>query len=375
MRSHLSRSLLAIVGTALVSLSQEPAQASPAEAWQTIPLAVAGFADDLGARLDAAVADGKLAGLHAVLVVRRGKLALERYYNGEDERWGDPLGRVVFGPEVKHDLRSVSKSVVGLLYGIALDKGQVPALDQPLVDHFPAYPDLAADPERRRITVAHALTMTMGLEWSEDLPYSDPRNSESAMELAPDRYRYVLGRPIVSAPGERWVYSGGATALLARLIVQGSGQPLLDYARETLFAPLGITDAEWVAGRDGEAAAASGLRLRPRDLAKLGQVVPRPGPLGRAPSGAGRLADGVLRGPGRGRGRAGVRLSVVARPAPGGGARAGSPASATAASAWRSSPASTSPWSSWPAATTKPRPGSCRCRVLVDYVFPALSGD
>ena len=273
MRSHLSRSLLAIVGTALVSLSQEPAQAGPAEAWQTIPLAEAGFADDLGARLDAAVADGKLAGLHAVLVVRRGKLALERYYNGEDERWGDPLGRVVFGPEVKHDLRSVSKSVVGLLYGIALDKGQVPALDQPLVDHFPAYPDLAADPERRRITVAHALTMTMGLEWSEDLPYSDPRNSESAMELAPDRYRYVLGRPIVSAPGERWVYSGGATALLARLIVQGSGQPLLDYARETLFAPLGITDAEWVAGRDGEAAAASGLRLRPRDLARLGQVV------------------------------------------------------------------------------------------------------
>ena len=273
MRSHLSRSLLAIVGTALVSLSQEPAQAGPAEAWQTIPLAEAGFADDLGARLDAAVADGKLAGLHAVLVVRRGKLALERYYDGEDERWGDPLGRVVFGPEVKHDLRSVSKSVVGLLYGIALDKGQVPALDQPLVDHFPAYPDLAADPDRRRITAAHALTMTMGLDWSEDLPYSDPRNSESAMELAPDRYRYVLGRPIVSAPGERWVYSGGATALLARLIVQGSGQPLLDYARETLFAPLGITDAEWVAGRDGEAAAASGLRLRPRDLAKLGQVV------------------------------------------------------------------------------------------------------
>ena len=83
MRSHLSRSLLAIVGTALVSLSQEPAQAGPAEAWQTIPLAEAGFADDLGARLDAAVADGKLAGLHAVLVVRRGKLALERYYNGE----------------------------------------------------------------------------------------------------------------------------------------------------------------------------------------------------------------------------------------------------------------------------------------------------
>ncbi len=264
---------LAIVGAALVSLSQGAAQAGQGESWRPIPLAEAGFAEDLGEGLDAAVAAGKLDGLHAVLVVRKGRLALERYYAGEDERWGDSLGRVVFGPEVLHDLRSVSKSVVGLLYGIALDRGQVPALDQPLVDHFPAYPELAADPERRRITVAHALTMTMGLDWSEDLPYSDPRNSEIAMELAPDRYRYVLERPIVSAPGARWVYNGGATALLARLIAQGSGQPLFDYARETLFAPLGITDAEWIAGRDGEAAAASGLRLRPRDLAKLGQLV------------------------------------------------------------------------------------------------------
>ena len=265
--------LLATLGAAFVSLSQDAAPASPIDAWQTIPLTEAGFAEDLGARLDAAVAGGELDGLHAVLVVRRGKLALERYYAGEDERWGDSLGRVDFGPEVKHDLRSVSKSVVGLLYGVALDKGQVPALDQPLVDHFPPYPELAADLARRRITVAHALTMTMGIDWSEDLPYSDPRNSEIAMELAPDRYRYVLGRPIVSAPGERWVYNGGATALLARLIAEGSGKPIFDNAQETLFAPLGITDAEWINGQDGEAAAASGLRLRPRDLAKLGQLV------------------------------------------------------------------------------------------------------
>ncbi len=267
------RRLLASVGAAVLSLSQGVAKAGSSDTWQTIPLAEAGFAEDLGTKLDAAVAAGGLDGLHAVLVVRRGKLALERYYAGEDERWGDPLGEISFGPEVKHDLRSVSKSVVGLLYGIALERGQVPALEQPLVDHFPAYPELAADPARRRITVAHALTMTMGIEWSEDLPYSDARNSEVAMERAPDRYRYVLERPILSAPGERWVYNGGATALLARLIAQGSGRPLFDYAGETLFAPLGITDAEWIAGRDGEAAAASGLRLRPRDLAKLGQLV------------------------------------------------------------------------------------------------------
>ena len=115
--------------------------------------------------------------------------------------------------------------------------------------------------------------MTMGLQWDEDLPYSDPRNSEIAMERSSDRYRYVLEQPIVAPPGERWCYSGGATALLGHLSAQGSGMPLLDYARHKLFAPLGIDKAEWTPGTNGEAAAASGLRLRARDLARIGQLV------------------------------------------------------------------------------------------------------
>ena len=197
---------------------------------------------------------------------------LERYFDGEDQRWGGDLGRVVFGPAVLHDLRSVSKSIVGLLYGIALAEGKVPALDAPLLDHFD-YPDLAGDPRRRRITVEHALTMTLGLAWDESPPYSDPRNSEIAMELAADRYRFVLEQAIVAPPGSTWTYSGGATALLAHLIARGSGQGLYDYARKKLFGPLGIASGEWVAGTNGEAAAASGLRLTARDLAKIGQLV------------------------------------------------------------------------------------------------------
>jgi CubicO group peptidase (beta-lactamase class C family) len=123
------------------------------------------------------------------------------------------------------------------------------------------------------MTVAHALSMTLGTEWDESLPYSDPRNSEIAMELAADRYRFVLDRPIVAEPGSRWVYNGGATAVLGHLIAEGTGTPLLDFAREKLFRPLGIVDAEWVLGSNGEPAAASGLRMRPRDLARIGQLV------------------------------------------------------------------------------------------------------
>jgi CubicO group peptidase (beta-lactamase class C family) len=268
---QLHRGLVFLLGSALLSLSSAPVPTASAD-WQSVAPAEAGFAPDLADRLDRAVQEGSLPNLHAVVIARGGKLVLERYYDGQDERWGEPLGTVSFGPQVEHDLRSVSKSIVGLLYGIALAEGRVPALDQPLVDHFP-YPDLAADPARRRITVAHALSMTLGTEWDETLPYTDPRNSEIAMEMAPDRYRFVLERPIVAEPGSRWVYNGGTTALLAHLIAEGTGMQLHDYAREKLFAPLGITDTEWVVGSNGEAAAASGLRMRPRDLARIGRLV------------------------------------------------------------------------------------------------------
>lgn len=265
-------SFAAAVAGLIMNTNPSACAAPPSEPWPRASLAEAGFAPDLGERIDAGLKEGRYENLHSVLVVRRGKLVLERYYEGEDEVWGRPRGRVAFDADAVHDLRSVTKSLVGLLYGIALEEGIVPPLDAPLLEQFPEYPDLAADPQRRRMTVAHALTMMLGTEWDEDLPYTDPRNSEHAMELAEDRYRFALDRPMVAEPGRRWTYNGGATAVVARLIVKGSGRSLRDYAAEKLFAPLGIAAFEWVRGADGAYAAASGLRLRPADLAKIGQL-------------------------------------------------------------------------------------------------------
>ena len=262
------RAVLRAVGAAAVLA--HPALRAAGAGW---PREASGVAADLGDRLDGGVRSGQLANLHAVFVARHGKLALERYYPGPDEQWGRPLGTVAFYQDTLHDLRSVSKSVVGLLYGIALAEGKVPALDTPVLDAFPAYADLAADPRRRAIHVTHLLSMTMGLAWNEDLPYSDPRNSEIAMEHSPDRYRYVLSQPVVSAPGAAWRYSGGATAILGHLVARGAGMPLLEFARTRLFAPLGIEHSAWTPGFNGEAAAASGLRLRANDLARIGQLV------------------------------------------------------------------------------------------------------
>lgn len=178
--------------------------------WQDASPAEAGFARDLGDKLDFGLRSGLLRDLHAVLVVRSGRIVLERYYDGPDESWGDPLGQVAFGPDSLHDLRSVTKSIVSLLYGIAMDKGLVPPPEARLLDHLPQYADLADDPRRARLTIAHALTMTLGLEWDEHRPYTDTSNSEVAMERAPDRLRYVLERPIVAPPGTLWTYIGGA---------------------------------------------------------------------------------------------------------------------------------------------------------------------
>jgi CubicO group peptidase (beta-lactamase class C family) len=229
---------------------------------------------DLAAVFDAAREAGLLANLHAVVLRRGGETLFERYWTGTDSSLARPRGIVRFQPDTLHDLRSVTKSIVGLLYGIALERRLVPGPEAVLLDHFPEYPDLAAEAPRRARTISHVLTMTLGMEWDElSIPYTDPRNSEIAMEAAADRYRFILDRPITGEPGRRWVYCGGATALLARLIEKGSGARVEDFAREALFAPLGITAWEWMCGRDGATMAASGLRLAPRDLATIGEVL------------------------------------------------------------------------------------------------------
>ena len=252
-----------------------------AAAWQSMEPAEAGFRPDLAARLEAGVRAGLLRDLHGVVAARHGRIVLEQYFPGRDEAWGQDLGTVAFGPATLHDLRSVTKSLVGLLYGIALARGLVPPPEAPLYAQFPAYADLlAADPRRAAITVGHVLTMTMGTAWDElSVPYTDPANSEIAMELAPDRLRFVLDRAVVQAPGQRWSYSGGAVALLGALIARGSGTTLEEFAAEALFRPLGIGTTGWARGSDGVASAASGARLRPRDLLRIGQAVLEDGAL------------------------------------------------------------------------------------------------
>jgi CubicO group peptidase (beta-lactamase class C family) len=223
--------------------------------------------------LDSFIAQWPEANIHAVVVVRNGKLVMERYFAGEDERWGDKLGRVTYGPEVKHDLRSISKSATSLLVGIALSEGKFPALDSPVFDAFPDYADLRT-PEKARITFRDLLTMSSGVAWDENRPWNDPRNNEREMIMAADPFRYILSQPVAFPPGTVYAYSGGGTSLLGETLIRSTGRSLKDYARDKLFLPIGAPDFEWLdAGVSNRLGAFGSLRMRPRDAAKLGRLM------------------------------------------------------------------------------------------------------
>lgn len=256
--------------------------ATAADPWSPIPPADAGFTPDMEARLDKAIADKQIWNLHGLVVLQNDRVVLERYFEGDDRARGiGDIGHVAFKPDTLHDLRSCSKSLVGLLYGIALQQGKVPPPEARLFSAFPEYADLAGRDGRDKLTVQHVLTMTMGTDWDESsLVYSDPRNSETAMDEAEDRYRYILVRRVLEPPGAHWTYCGGATALLARMIAKGSGESLHDFARKNLFDPLGMGTTEWATGRDGEPFAASGARMSVRDLTRIGSLMLHDGKVG-----------------------------------------------------------------------------------------------
>ena len=210
-------------------------------------------------------------GVHAVLIERGGALVYEEYFTASDQRWGTPIGRVAFSREMRHDLRSLTKSVISALAGIAIGEGVIPSLDRPVIEFFPEFADLNT-PDRRRITLAHVLGMTSGLEWNENVSYADPRNDEVRMTRDSTPLRYALAPKFAQPPGAQFNYNGGLTHVMAAVLERTTRTSLEDYARTKLFEPLGISDVEWVGDLAGMPAAASGLRLRARDLAKFGSL-------------------------------------------------------------------------------------------------------
>jgi CubicO group peptidase (beta-lactamase class C family) len=255
---------------ALLTGGAAPSLAS-SDGWEIASPVAVGLDSALIQELIQRIRAGDFQNIHNLLIARNGKLAVEEYFKGADQRRGEPLGTVEFNSSTLHDLRSVTKSVVSALFGIALASDPSRCIDDSVLSYFPEYKDLPT-PDRVAIRLRHLLSMTAGWEWNEALSYQNPLNSEIQMDAAPDRYRFILERPVVAKPGQLFTYSGGCTALLAVTIERWTKMPLDRYAEQTLFKPLGISEYEWLKDTHGTPFAASGLRLRPRDLAKFASL-------------------------------------------------------------------------------------------------------
>ena len=216
------------------------------------------------------------ADMHAVLVARGGKLVFEWYFRGNDEVPGRFFGHrveyVTFDADTLHIMKSASKSVMSLAMGIAIGRGLIPSVNEPIFNFFPELSDLRT-PEKDRIQLLHALTMSMGLKWVEATPATgDYNNDEARMHTAWDQCRYVLGLPVTAPAGQEFFYNTGSLALVSAILRKATGRPFDEFVRVNLFEPLGITLVAWDRYWS-EADAGGGLHLRPRDMAKIGQLI------------------------------------------------------------------------------------------------------
>lgn len=239
------------------------------DGWERDDLAKSGFDASKLRALLASRMNGEM-NLHGVVIERHGRLVAEVYRRGKDQSVYLPIARNrEFGPAVLHDTRSIGKSVVSLLLGIAKQQDKLGDLATPAVSYYPEYAELATS-ERKAITLEHLLTMSSGLDWSEGGSGPD---CEHRLYWKWSPTRYVLGRPIAAPPGSTWNYNSGGTAVLADILTRTTKTSLKEFARQFLFEPLGISDWEWVADLHGRPMAFTGLRMRPRDMAKLGRLV------------------------------------------------------------------------------------------------------
>lgn len=239
---------------------------------------------------DRELATGQYGYVDSMLVIRHGRVVYEKIYDRRPDyerlfvgkgapgiyNYYDPGWHPFYKGTKLHTMQSVSKSVTSALIGIAIRRGEIPGVDVKAMPYFSDF-RIPPDPRRDRMTLADILTMTTGIRWDEEsTEYTDPANNCAVMEGKEDWVRYVLEQPMAEDPGKVFVYNSGATELLSYLIRKATGKQADDYAKEHLFAPLGI-EFFWKRTPKSLADTEGGLYLVPRDLAKLGLLYMKDG--------------------------------------------------------------------------------------------------
>jgi CubicO group peptidase (beta-lactamase class C family) len=193
--------------------------------------------------------------IDSLLIVRNGYIVLDAYYSPYDGSF-------------PHDMASVSKSVTGILVGIAVDQGKL-QLDAPMVSFFPDRTIANMDEWKQSITVRDLVSMRNGME-SQCLAGDEP--TLDAMRSQSDWVQAALDRKMVRQPGTKFCYDSPGMHILSAILQEAAGMTELDFARQTLFEPLGIHDAIWEADPQGYTHGWGDLHLKPEDSARLGYL-------------------------------------------------------------------------------------------------------
>jgi CubicO group peptidase (beta-lactamase class C family) len=244
------------------------------DGWETAPLSSVGLSENELLDMIAYLQDYPGHRIHSIIIVKDNKLVFEEYYEGQKFNLAQYTGETGFDRNDNHNLCSATKSFVSAMIGIAIDKGYIQSVDQKISEFFPEYSDLFLNnPLRQSITIEHLLTMSSGIQWDDETyPYTDPRNDLHQLFNVSDPVRYILSKDIIETPGTVFAYRNCNTNLLGEIVRKASGQRLDAFSENYLFTYLGITDFDWQMLPNNVVFASGDLRLRPRDMAKFGQL-------------------------------------------------------------------------------------------------------
>ena len=196
--------------------------------------------------------------IHSITIIRNGQMVFDAYFENDD-----------FGRNALHPVCSCTKSVMGLLIGIAIENGFIESVDVPVLGFFPDRTFEQMTSTKERMTLEHLLTMSAGFACFDD-------TSDEALETfaeSRDRIQYLLDQPMRFTPGLHFVYCNGMSYLLSAILTIATDMSAANFAYEHLFRPLGIINTLWGAdGWGGFNLGHTDLYLRPHDMAKIGQL-------------------------------------------------------------------------------------------------------
>ena len=235
--------------------------------WQICPPSSQGLSDELiTSKLYDDLENLIYGNIDSVIIIKNNTLVFEKYLGMQRE--------ILLNKDDIHQLQSVTKSITSVLIGIAIDKGFIGGVTDPLELYFPNYTHLFYNEEP--ITLHHLITMTLGTNWKpvdgSDAPDIALLNEIFYHSSGEEIIDFILNRNIIYPPGTKFNYNSGASVVLGEIIRKATNMTVIQFARTYLFEPLGIKDDYWLSNLQGVTHTGGGLMLKPRDIAKIGQL-------------------------------------------------------------------------------------------------------